>query len=203
MTTATDIADKAANPGGAQNSRQTTAFDQGPMWVFIVGDLFIFGGWFVFYLVYRAWQPDVFLHSQAGLSQTMGMVNTVILLVSSWLVASCVNAARSNRFDVATRFAWLTILAGAAFGVLKVCEWSLEVAAGHTFTTNYFFMFYFFLTAIHLFHVLCGFIVLGVLVRHLRTPELRSQSVIESCAIFWHMVDLLWVVIFALLYLMR
>ena len=89
------------------------------------------------------------------------------------------------------------------FLVSKLYEWTSKMAAGHTFTSDDFFMFYYFLTAIHLFHVVCGFIVLGVLVRHLRTPALRSQLVIENCAAYWHMVDLLWVVIFALLYLMR
>lgn len=77
------------------------------------------------------------------------------------------------------------------------------MAAGHTFTSNDFFMFYYFLTATHLFHVLTGFIVLGVLVRHLRIPVVRSQVVIENCAAYWHMIDVLWVAIFALLYLMR
>jgi len=179
------------------------AIGQGAMWVYIVGDLFIFGGWFVFYLVYRAFDPGTFFASQAQLSQTWGMVNTLILLASSWMVARCVLAARERRFDEATRFAWATIVAGAVFAASKLGEWSMEVAAGHTFTSNHFFMFYFFLTAIHLFHVLCGFIVLGVLVRHLRVPELRNPVVIENCAAYWHMIDLLWVVIFALLYLMR
>jgi nitric oxide reductase NorE protein len=184
-------------------SQPAHAIGQGAMWVYIVGDLFIFGGWFVFYLVYRARQPSVFFESQAQISQTIGVINTLILLVSSWWVALCVNATRTGRYDQATRYAWLTILSGALFGASKVYEWMSEVASGHTFTSNYFFMFYYFLTAIHLFHVMCGFIVLGVLVRHVRNPALRSQVVIENCAAFWHMIDLLWVVIFALLYLMR
>ena len=89
------------------------------------------------------------------------------------------------------------------FAATKLYEWTSKIAEGSTFTSNDFFMFYYFLTAIHLFRVLCGFIVLGVLVRNLRTPALRSQVVIENCAAYWHMVDLLWVVIFALVYLMR
>lgn len=176
---------------------------QGAMWVYIVGDLFIFGGWFVFYLVYRAWDPQGFFQSQAQLDQTMGMVNTLILLASSWSVAVCVQSARAGRFGEAERYAWFTILAAAVFAASKVYEWMSELALGNTFTADTFFMFYFFLTAIHLFHVLCGFIVLGVLVRNVRNPQLRSPVVIENCAAYWHMVDLLWVVIFALLYLLR
>jgi nitric oxide reductase NorE protein len=179
------------------------AIGQGAMWVYIVGDLFIFGGWFVFYLVYRAWDPATFFTAQAQLNQAWGMVNTLILLVSSWLVALCVKAARTERFDEATRYAWLTIGCGAIFAVSKLSEWTAKLVEGHTPTDNYFFMFYYFLTGVHLFHVMGGFIVLGVLVRNLRTPELRSQVVIENCAAYWHMIDLLWVVIFALLYVMR
>ena len=187
----------------ARTTNEAHTVGQGAMWVYIVGDLFVFGGWFVFYLVYRAKQPALFLASQAQLDQTLGMVDTLVLLASSWLVASCVAASRAGRYDEATRHAALTIAAGAVFAASKLYEWTSKIAAGHTFTSDDFFMFYYFLTAIHLFHVLCGFIVLGVLVRHLRTPALRSQVVIENCAAYWHMVDLLWVVLFALLYLMR
>jgi nitric oxide reductase NorE protein len=179
------------------------AIGRDAMWLYIVGDLFIFGGWFVFYLVYRAMEPAVFFASQAQLDQTTGMVNTLILLVSSWLVALSVNAARSDRHDQATRYALLTLLAGAMFAALKLYEWTSAVAEGHTFTSNDFFMFYYFLTGVHLLHLLCGLLVLAMLARHLRTPALRSQVVIENCAAYWHMIDLLWVVMFALLYVMR
>lgn len=207
MNAIANTADQTGSSGGASrsgaNDAPVHAIGQGSMWVYIVGDLFIFGGWFVFYLVYRANQPALFSESQAQLSQLNGMLNTLLLLISSWLVALCVNSARAGRDSEATRYAWLTILAAVLFAASKLYEWMSGVAAGHTFTSNDFFMYYYFLTAIHLFHVLCGFIVLAVLVRHLRNPAIRSQEVIENCAAFWHMVDVLWVVIFALLYLMR
>lgn len=197
MTTATE----GTQPKHAIGPKH--AVGQGAMWIYIVGDLFIFGGWFVFYLVYRSWDQTTFLASQTQLDQNLGMINTVILLISSWFVALAVNAARAGRFDQATRYTWCTIFTGGLFVASKAFEWASKVAEGHTFTENFFFMFYFFLTAIHIFHVLCGFVVLGVLVRNLRVPELRSPVVTENCAAFWHMVDLLWVVIFALLYLLR
>ena len=207
MTTAAKTMNPAVGLAGEEGRRAGSqpahAVGQGAIWVYIVGDLFVFGGWFVFYLVYRASQVTLFFESQSRLSQTMGMIDTLILLVSSWLVASSVHASRARRYDEATRYAGLTILAGSVFAASKLYEWTWEIAGGHTFTSNDFFMFYYFLTAIHLFHVLCGFIVLGVLVRQLRTPALRSQWVIENCAAYWHMVDLLWVILFALLYLMR
>jgi nitric oxide reductase NorE protein len=203
VTTANGPGGSGTETGHGAGRPRVAAADHGAMWVYIVGDLFIFGGWFVFYLVYRAGEHTVFAESQAHLSQTMGLINTIILLVSSWLVALCVNAARARSYDEAARYAWLTILCGAVFAATKLYEWTSNIAEGRSFTSNDFFMFYYFLTAIHLFHVLCGFIVLGVLVRTLRTPALRSQGVIENCAAYWHMVDLLWVVIFALVYLLR
>ena len=173
------------------------------MWIFIIGDLYVFGGWFVFYLIWRFSQHDLFLASQAHLDQFLGMINTLVLLVSSWLIALCVNSTRAARYELAIRYAAMTIACGVFFVASKLYEWTSEIAGGHTFTSNDFFMFYYFLTGIHVFHVLCGFAVLTVLIRHLRTPEIRSQLVIENCAAYWHMVDLLWVLIFALIYLLR
>ena len=89
------------------------------------------------------------------------------------------------------------------FILIKAYEWSTEVAQGHTMSSNDFFMFYFMLTGVHLFHVALGLLILGVVVRELRNPRRRRMSMVESGATYWHMVDLLWIVIFALLYVMR
>jgi nitric oxide reductase NorE protein len=72
-----------------------------------------------------------------------------------------------------------------------------------TFPSNDFFMFYFMLTGVHLFHVALGLVFLGVAFRELRNPKLRRVSMVETGATYWHMVDLLWIVIFGLLYVMR
>ena len=191
------------NPPGTGTGKPGHAVGQGAMWIFIVGDLYVFGGWFVFYLIWRYGQHQLFLDSQIMLDRTLGMVNTVILLISSWFIALCVNSSRAGNYKQAIRFAELTIAAGVIFGASKVYEWSSKIAGGQTFTSNDFFMFYYFLTGIHLFHVLCGFIVLTVLIKNLQKFEGGSPVVTENCAAYWHMVDLLWVVIFALLYVMR
>jgi hypothetical protein len=88
------------------------------------------------------------------------------------------------------------------FIVCKVYEWSTEGAQGHAISNNNFFMFYYMLTGVHLFHVLLGLLILGV-VRELRNQRRRRMFMVESGATYWHMVDLLWIVIFALLYVMR
>jgi nitric oxide reductase NorE protein len=176
---------------------------QWSMWVFVLGDMFIFAGWFAFYMHFRMRDPDLYLRSQQALDQTFGVVNTLILLFSSWAIARCVDATQRKLHDKAVRYTWMAIISGLLFVGVKVFEWASEIRAGHAFESNYFFMFYFFLTGVHVFHVLIGLIALGVVVRELWTPEFRSQEVVESCATYWHMVDFLWVIIFALLYLMR
>jgi nitric oxide reductase NorE protein len=99
--------------------------------------------------------------------------------------------------------AFLTTLLGLAFLVAKVREWSMEIGRGFTFTTNEFFSFYYFLTALHFLHLLIGFVFLGVAGYELWSPARRSQELVETCATYWHTIDFLWVLIFALLYVMR
>ena len=74
---------------------------------------------------------------------------------------------------------------------------------GHTFTSSEFMQYFFFLTGMHAIHLLIGFVVLGVLVRQLADPQRRSLTTIETCTTYWHTVDLYWVIIFALLYVVR
>jgi nitric oxide reductase NorE protein len=90
-----------------------------------------------------------------------------------------------------------------AFLVSKISEWVLLARAGHGFTSNEFFQYYFFLTGIHLLHLLIGFVTLGVVIYQLRSPQRRSQEIVETCATYWHTVDLLWILIFSLLYVVR
>ena len=86
--------------------------------------------------------------------------------------------------------------------ISKLSEWYLGIQSGYNFATNDFFAFYFFLTGIHVVHVLLGFVFMGVGMQRLRAPDASNQA-LEIAAIYWHMVDFLWVVIFALLYVMR
>lgn len=176
---------------------------QWAMWVFVFGDMFIFAGWFTFYMISRLQAPDVFLQSQHALNQTIGMLNTLILLFSSLFIALCVHAAREGRHRQATAYTWVAFAGGATFILVKIFEWAEKLREGHAFDSNAFFMFYFFLTGVHVFHVLIGLIVLGIVIREMQTPAFRSQEIVETGATYWHMVDFLWVIIFALLYLMR
>jgi nitric oxide reductase NorE protein len=173
------------------------------IWIFVMIEAVIFSSYFAAYMLYRTWSPDLYLQSQQQLSQHFGAANTVILLLSSWLMASAVQSAREGRYDTAQNQVWATMWFGAAFIGSKLLEWSSKIAEGYTLTTNGFFTFYYFLTGIHVVHVLLGFGFLAVAIRQMRSTEGRSMPAIEACGIYWHMVDFLWVIIFALLYVMR
>lgn len=172
------------------------------MWFFVIGDLLIFAVYFVVYMYYRGQNQELFLDSQAKLNTDIGAVNTVVLLTSSLFVALGTSAARAGRTADAYRLFWLALAGGAAFPVLKAFEYIPEVLAGMTPGTNLFFMFYYVMTGMHLCHVFLGLAILYFVVRNLRGTQPR-MTLVETGATYWHMVDLLWLVLFALLYLMR
>ncbi|OBG54473.1 cytochrome C oxidase subunit III [Mycolicibacterium fortuitum] len=174
----------------------------GHMWVMVLGDLVIFGGYFIVFMIYRTMYPDEFLRAQQHLDITIGVVNTVILLTSSWLVARAVLAGRAGRHEVAVRLTYACGVGGLMFMACKGYEWLVKIRNGHT-NSEMFYSFYYVLTGVHLIHVLIGLIALGVIVRELRNPSRRRALVVEASAVYWHMVDLLWVIIFGLLYVVR
>jgi nitric oxide reductase NorE protein len=176
---------------------------QPDMWVFVLFESLVFTSYFTVYVIRRTQSFDLFLRSQAHLDLRVGVFNTLVLLVSSWSMARCVQAAREGSFRTALTNAYLTMLFGIVFLVSKVHEWATEIAQGFSFTTDEFFSFYYFLTAIHFLHLLIGFVVLGVAVYQIKSPARRSQELVETCATYWHTIDFLWVLIFALLYVMR
>jgi len=176
---------------------------QPDMWAFVVFEAFLFTAYFTVYVLCRVQSLDLYLASQAQLAPWIGTLNTLLLLASSWSGARCVGAARAGSYRAALTSSYLTVFFGVAFLVSKVLEWRAEIGQGFTFTTNEFFSFYYFLTALHFLHVLIGFVFLGVVVRELRDVRRRSQTLIETGATYWHTVDFLWVMIFSLLYVMR
>lgn len=176
---------------------------QPDMWLFVLFEALLFTGYFSVYLVLRTHNQDLFLQSQADLDLRIGVFNTIVLLTSSWAIARCVRAAREGSHRSAMTYAYVTFGLGVAFVISKVFEWILEIRMGNTFTSDEFFQHYFFLTSLHCIHVLIGFIVLGVVVYQLRSPARRSQELVETGATYWHTVDFLWVLIFAMLYVVR
>ncbi|MBV8347854.1 MAG: cytochrome c oxidase subunit 3 family protein [Mycolicibacterium sp.] len=176
---------------------------QPDMWAFVLFEALVFTSYFVVYMIFRTRSPELYLQSQAHLNLRIGVFETLVLLVSSWCMARCVQAARQGAYRSALTNALLTMFFGVVFMVAKVFEWTRLIRMGFGFSTNEFFSHYFFLTGIHFLHLLIGFVAVGVIVYQLRSPARRSQELVETGATYWHTVDFLWIVIFALLYVVR
>ena len=172
------------------------------MWFFVIGDLIIFGVYFVGYMYYRTQDSPMFLESQARLNLDIGAINTVVLLTSSLFVALGTGAVRAGKTADGLRLFGIALAIGAVFPVLKLFEYVPEITAGLTPGTNLFFMYYFVMTGLHLCHVLLGLVIMSFVIRNLRSAAPRI-SFVETAATYWHMVDVLWLVLFALLYVMR
>lgn len=174
------------------------------IWILVFGDLLVFGLFFGTFAYYRLQEPVLFAASQGALNQGLGLANTLLLLTSSLCVVLGIAAARARRMIIAPRWIGAAITMGLGFVVIKAVEYSEKLGAGIYPATNDFYMLYFAFTAIHLVHVLVGIGVLSFLrprLAKMTTPE--QFAIAEGCAIFWHLVDILWVVLFAIFYLHR
>jgi len=175
------------------------------VWVFILGDMVVFALFFVTFIYYRAQNVELFAASQAMLDQNRGALNTLLLLASSWFVVLGVRSLHQHLVHLAPRLFGLTFLCGLGFVVVKFFEYREKIRHGVTAATNDFFMYYFIFSGIHLLHVFIGLGVLVFMIVHLRKTAAAAPNLvlIESGASYWHMVDLLWIVLFPLLYLIK
>jgi nitric oxide reductase NorE protein len=174
-------------------------------WVFILGDMTVFAVFFCTYLSYRGLQPDVFDASQLTLKQSYGVINTMLLLTSSMFVVVAIRAIRKQIRGVAPWMFSLALLCGLGFSLMKFLEYAEKLGHGITPTTNSFYMYYYILTGLHFFHLILGMAVLVFLIVKSRAPRLTAKqfAFVEGGACFWHMVDLLWIGLFPLLYLVK
>jgi nitric oxide reductase NorE protein len=172
-------------------------------WIFLLGDMVVFGVFFATFLVERAKAPELFDASRKSLHTGIGLTNTFVLLVSSLCVVVAIGAIRGGARSIATRATGVALLCGLTFVGLKVFEYSTAIAAGHGPGANHFYLYYFILTGIHLFHVIVGLVVLVLISTQARRTHLSANrmALVEGGACFWHLVDLLWIVLFPLLYL--
>jgi nitric oxide reductase NorE protein len=173
------------------------------VWIVIVGDIAVFSMLFGVYLYSRADSPELFAKSQAELSLGFGLANTLVMLTSSLAVVAGVQAARASRVELARRAFAGAVTLGLVFVALKAIEWGAKIDAGLVPSTNDFFMLYYVLTGVHLGHVVIGVLVLAALRAFAIKRDFTggSRLLVESGAVFWHMVDLIWLVLFPLVYL--
>jgi len=176
------------------------------VWVLLLGDMAVFAVLFGVYLNRRSHEKELFAASQDVLNRNFGALNTLVLLTSSLLVVFAVHALRTPRLrHLARRLTLAGFGVGCLFVIIKAVEYYEKFAAGITPATNDFFMYYFVLTGLHLAHVVVGLVVLIALSFLARKPQPTRTHIafFEGGGCFWHMVDLLWIIIFPLLFLVR
>ena len=166
------------------------------MWVLIISELLVFGGGLLAFLGVRLTDPAGFMEAQSHLHRTGAGLNTVVLVTSGWLAALAVRTAEVGNILRTRPYLAAAALLGAVFLWIKGTEYAAKGAAGITFETHPFFMFYYLLTGFHAVHVVAGIAILG-LVGWKATP--RN---VETGTAFWHMVDLVWVLLFPIIYLL-
>lgn len=177
------------------------------MWTFLASEMLFFGGLFLCYSIFRSHYPEAFAEASARLMMPVGAVNTLVLLGSSLTMALAVGAARDKRD---TR-PWLaaTLVLGLLFLGIKGTEWVIEArehllpTAGFEFDgphapqARLFFVLYFAMTGLHALHMTAGIIVLTWLL----TRASSRRHAVEISGLYWHFVDIVWVFLFPLLYL--
>lgn len=175
------------------------------IWLLILIEMATFAILFLAYAFTRAGQVELFNANQATLDLHLGLVNTLCLVGGSWCVARAVHAVRLDDVRSGTRWLAGSLACGAGFLSLKGIEYADKLAAGIDMSTNDFWMFYFMLTGFHFLHVVVGMVLLVILLFFTARGAYgrHDTHALETGAAFWHMVDLLWIVLFPLVYVMR
>lgn len=183
------------------------------MWLFLYTEIVLFGGLFVLYAVYFSGYTEDFIAGAKELDLFFGVVNTIILLISSFCVAAGVTAVQKAHNRIALAGLWGALACGAIFLVNKYIEW------GHKFShgiypgserlvdgpggQNLFFGLYFVVTGLHGLHIIIGMTLLTIslvlVTRQKITPQ--NNALLDNSGLYWHLVDLIWIFIFPLFYL--
>ncbi len=196
-----DVASVAATP----NNRRGRLPGDMAMWFFILAELTAFALLFSIYAVNRAMYPEIFAEGQAGLDINAGLANTLALLTSSYFVARAVTSVEKG----ACRKGFFELLGAIAMGVtylvIKTLEYKHSIELGYDITTNVFYQYYYLLTAFHYLHVVLGMVILIFVAVKLLKGAYGPDNFqgLESGASYWHMVDLLWLILFPLVYVLH
>jgi len=183
------------------------------MWLFLYSEIILFGGLFVLYAAYFYKYPEFFVEGGKELNRVIGAVNTVVLLVSSFTVAASITAIQRKAKKQAIGLLIFSILCGVVFLVNKYFEWGAkfhhdlypnsETLVSGEVGLNIFFGLYYVITGLHGLHVIIGMILLSislVLVMAGKVTE-SKYSMLENSGLYWHLVDLIWIFVFPLFYL--
>lgn len=173
------------------------------MWIIIFLELFTFGAASVAMVMYSKDEPEIFQQSKLLLNTTFGAINTIFLLTSGFFMATSVEKLRVGDVLKSAYFLKLTMLGGVLFLILKSVEYYFKLQAGLTIGYNTFFSFYWMLTLFHVIHVLVGLVILGINYLGLKKKTVTTNlEDFEASAAFWHMCDLIWLLLFPVIYLL-
>ncbi len=175
------------------------------IWIFVIGDMLVFALFFCVFIYYRNLDIELFNASQATLNQNLGALNTFLLLTSSWFVIGAVESIRKSASKKGHALFIGAFLCGLGFAIVKIFEFTEKISSGITLVTNDFYMYYFVFTGLHFFHVIVGLGILLFLISKARGAAFSDHDVrlFEAGGVYWHMVDLLWIVLFPLIYLVQ
>lgn len=197
-----------------QNSAVKEQYPPGDfsIWIIIYVELMTFGLFFIGYAFSRRVDVALFNDSQLLLNKTAGLIDTLILITSSYFIVKSIqkikNATEKNLKKaniIASKWLLAAIVFGGIFLINKLLEFSYIFGQGITLSTNTFFMFYLLLTMFHFMHVLLGVIILFNIYKKTRANGYSSNNCIgiETGASYWHLIDLLWIVLFVLIYIIN
>ena len=189
------------------------------MWIFLVTEIMFFGGMFAVYTIYRSWYPDVYAIASSSLNEIIGALNTGVLLLSSFTMVMAVRAAQLGQQRAIVMFLILTLLFGGIFLGVKAYEWNekfeehhipgqaafhldgvLPADQGHA---QLFFSIYFAMTGLHALHMVIGVGILLTLIVLARKGRFSASyyTPVDVAGLYWHFVDIIWIFLFPLLYL--
>lgn len=185
------------------------------MWVFLATEVLFFGGLMLAYTVYRHLYPAGFQHGSSLMAKGLGTINTAILLTSSLFAALAVRALRLAEKGKVVTFLVATACLGIGFDGLKFYEYGMHirdhllpgpnftVAGAHGPAEQLFFVLYFIMTGVHALHVIIGVAIFSVVALkvHMATDLAATASTVENAALYWHFVDVIWVLLYPLFYL--
>lgn len=184
------------------------------MWLFIFTELMLFGGLFLVYSVYRFMNPEAFHLAAEQLDTTIGAINTVLLLISSMTIAMSTTTLQLKKKGATITLLAITIIIGVVFLVNKYFEWGVKFDHGiwpgsEHLLNDYsqgeilFFGLYFVMTGLHALHIIIGLIIIAVAAARVQkgTVHANRASLVENAGLYWHLVDLIWIFLFPLFYL--
>lgn len=189
----------------AEHHDPSVAFESAKLgvWTFLATEVLLFGALFTAYTIFRMKYPELFRVEHAKLDRVLGAVNTVVLITSSFTVVLGVDAIRRGKARLLEAYFGATILLAAVFLCVKYVEYAAKFHHGLYPRTNLFFSLYFMMTGLHGAHVLLGMAVLTYVLVLSRRGRLSANyyTPVEMSGLYWHFVDLVWIYLFPLLYL--